>query len=132
MRNGHAAFVELSEDKQKNRKVPSVPTMPQIFRAYLKLLLGGRKQEVIARAMGVKRSGASHLLNGRNAVGSDHLQEICRTWDIRPSTMLADLARVAQNLEMGRPAGEGIGGRVVSAVDVAAANAADEEDARDR
>lgn len=90
----------------------AAPTMSEIYRAYLRLLLGGRKQDVLARALGVKRAAAGHLLNGLREVSAEHLQAICDAWEIRHSSMLADLARVAQNLEMGRPAGEGLGGTV--------------------
>lgn len=90
----------------------AAPTMSEIYRAYLRLLLGGRKQDVLARALGVKRAAAGHLLNGLREVSAEHLQAICDAWEIRHSSMLADLARVAQNLEMGRPAGENLGGTV--------------------
>lgn len=62
--------------------------------------------------MGIKRAGGTHVLGGRNAVKVSHLQHIAHTWGIPPHQMFADLARIALNLEMGRPAAEGVGGKV--------------------
>jgi len=79
-----------------------------VLRAYLRILQAGRNQEVIGDAIGVKRAGTGHILNGKREVQPKHLDQLCESWGIESSTMFAHLARVAQNMELGMSPGEGL------------------------
>lgn len=92
-----------------------------VLRAYLRILQGGRNQEVIGDAIGVKRAAVGHVLNGRRHVQPRHLDALCEAWGMEASQMFAPLARVAQNMELGLAPADGL--RLPTAPTV---NAADE------
>lgn len=60
------------------------PTVPEVFRAYLRYLLGGRNQSVIGKALGGRRGMA-----GR--------------WGVPAPEMLRTIAVGAVNMEAGKP-----------------------------
>lgn len=91
-----------------------------VLRAYLRILQAGRNQEVIGDAIGVKRAGAGHILNGKREVQPTHLDHLCESWGIEASTLFAHLARVAQNMELGLHPGDGL--RLPAAPELSAAD----------
>lgn len=84
--------------------------MEEAIRSYLRILQGGRTQDVLAKAIGFKRPNAvSQILSGERGATVEHLQALAESWGMKSSDVFADLARIAQNMELGRPASAGIG-----------------------
>lgn len=96
--------------------------MEEAIRAYLRILQGGRTQDVLAKAIGFKRPNAvSQILSGERGATVEHLQALAESWGLRSSDVFADLARIAQNMEFGRPTGQGIGESATARVNAAGA-----------
>lgn len=112
--------------------VPNPPTVNDVLRAYLRALQGERTQESFSTALGVKRAALSHILTGTRKVSSEHLESLSRAYGIPPSRMMADVAKIALNMEMGRPPNEGIGGRWVGPDEASAASGEAEAPRRER
>lgn len=87
----------------------------EVLRQYIKLLLGQRKQQVLAGVLGLKRQAVGAIVNGERKVMPEHLVKIGKAWNIPPHRMFADIAIVAMNMAFGRPLAENLGGDVVSA-----------------
>ncbi len=85
----------------------------EVFRAYLRILKGDRTQESFAKVLKVGRAAVGLILGGDRKVMPEHLERVARAYNLPPSRMLADMAKIALNLELGRPAEEGLGGRVI-------------------
>ncbi len=86
----------------------------QVIREYLKILKGSRTQEVLAKAMGYKVNAVSQILSGERPGRMEHVQLIADSWGVKMSDMLGDLAIIAVNLELGRPANQGVGGPIAA------------------